>query len=205
MSKFSEKLAAFCERHPTLYKCAVAGENVGKKVLFKCQDCGQCVLSYNAFTCCMRCPKQLRNGPCGGTRPDGHCEVYPERHCIWWLINKRAKRAGPLEQAAEVPQGLRPPARAHQRVAEYVRGPHPAAGYGQEIRRGQGSRQGRDRGGEESGSEAPAEGVARAKHSAIADNAAAWIASWITLITRRGGRIWSPDRPADVATARSYR
>ena len=94
MSKVLEKLASFCERHPTLYKCAVAGENVGKKLLFKCQDCGQCVLSYNAFTCCMRCPKQLRNGPCGGTRPDGHCEVYPERHCIWWLINKRAKRLG---------------------------------------------------------------------------------------------------------------
>ena len=39
----------------------------------------------------MRCPKQLRNGPCGGTRADYHCEVYPERYCVWWKINDRSK------------------------------------------------------------------------------------------------------------------
>lgn len=94
MSKFTEKVARFTERHPTLYKCTVTGENIVKKTLFGCQDCGQCVLGYNAFVCCMRCPKQIRNGPCGGTRPDGHCEVYPNRKCIWWLINKRAKMLG---------------------------------------------------------------------------------------------------------------
>ena len=94
MSKLSEKIAAFTEKHPTLYKCAVIGENLIKKPFFRCQDCGQCVLSYNAYTCCMRCPKQIRNGPCGGTRDDGHCEVYPERHCIWWLINERSKKLG---------------------------------------------------------------------------------------------------------------
>ena len=94
MSRFLEKLAAFTERHPRLFAAAAVAENVFKKPVFRCQDCGQCVLSYNAFTCCMRCPKQIRNGPCGGTRPDGHCEVYPERHCIWWLINERAKKMG---------------------------------------------------------------------------------------------------------------
>lgn len=94
MSAFSEKLAAFCERHPVLYKCVLLGENAFKKPVFRCQDCGQCILSYTGYTCPMRCPKQLRNGPCGGTRADGHCEVYPERHCIWWLINERAKKFG---------------------------------------------------------------------------------------------------------------
>lgn len=92
MSKFSEKVAEFCEKHPVLYKSVLLGENAFKKPVFRCQDCGQCVLSHNAFTCCMRCPKQIRNGPCGGTRADGHCEVYPERHCIWWLIYERAKK-----------------------------------------------------------------------------------------------------------------
>jgi hypothetical protein len=91
MSQTTEKIAAFVERHPLLYKCVLLTENAFKKLVFKCQDCGQCVLSYNAFTCCMRCPKQLRNGPCGGTRPDGHCEVYPDRLCIWWLIYQRSK------------------------------------------------------------------------------------------------------------------
>lgn len=98
MSKFSEGIAAFCEKHPTLYKCVLVAENVVKKPVFRCQDCGQCILSYNAFTCCMRCPKQIRNGPCGGTRADGHCEVYPERYCIWWLIYERSKKIGRLDK-----------------------------------------------------------------------------------------------------------
>jgi len=94
MSSLTKKFAAFCERHPTLYKCVLLIENAVKKPALNCQSCGQCVLSYNAFTCCMRCPKQLRNGPCGGTRENGHCEVYPERVCIWWLINERSKKLG---------------------------------------------------------------------------------------------------------------
>ncbi|MHB1455938.1 MAG: methylenetetrahydrofolate reductase C-terminal domain-containing protein [Armatimonadota bacterium] len=94
MSKLTEKVAAFTEKHPTLYKCVLLAENAIKKPVFKCQDCGQCVLSHNGFTCPMRCPKQIRNGPCGGTRENGHCEVYPERYCIWWLINERSKKLG---------------------------------------------------------------------------------------------------------------
>jgi len=94
VSKLSEGLAALTEKHPTLHKCVLIAENAFKKPVFRCQDCGQCVLSYNAYTCPMRCPKQIRNGPCGGTRANGRCEVYPDRHCIWWLINERAKRLG---------------------------------------------------------------------------------------------------------------
>jgi len=94
MSKFTEGIAKFSEKQKWFHWCCHIGENIIKKPVFKCQDCGQCVLSYNGFTCPMRCPKQLRNGPCGGTRHDGHCEVYPERLCIWWLIHKRSKRLG---------------------------------------------------------------------------------------------------------------
>jgi hypothetical protein len=94
MSKLTERLAAFCERHPGLYRCLLLAENACKKPVFDCRTCGQCILTTTAFTCPMRCPKQMRNGPCGGTRPDGHCEVYPERHCIWWLIYTRSKKLG---------------------------------------------------------------------------------------------------------------
>jgi hypothetical protein len=66
-------------------------ENVVKIPLFRCQRCGECILSHTAFICSQRCPKRLRNGPCGGTRPDGHCEVFPDRRCIWNWIYRRSK------------------------------------------------------------------------------------------------------------------
>ena len=39
----------------------------------------------------MRCPKTSRNGPCGGVRANGHCEVYPERWCVWYRAYNRSK------------------------------------------------------------------------------------------------------------------
>ncbi len=94
MSKFSENMACIVQKRRWLHRLATGAENIVKKPIFGCQDCGQCVLSQNAFTCPMRCPKQMRNGPCGGTRADGHCEVYPERNCIWMLIYTRSKKLG---------------------------------------------------------------------------------------------------------------
>jgi hypothetical protein len=54
-----------------------------KGFLFDCKMCGQCVLSATGMSCPMNCPKQLRNGPCGGVRSDGTCEVLPEMKCVW--------------------------------------------------------------------------------------------------------------------------
>jgi hypothetical protein len=45
--------------------------------------CGQCVLSSTGMSCPMNCPKSLRNGPCGGVRADGNCEVKPDMRCVW--------------------------------------------------------------------------------------------------------------------------
>jgi methylenetetrahydrofolate reductase (NADPH) len=67
-------------------------EDLIKVPLFRCQHCGECILSSTAFICCQRCPKRLRNGPCGGTGTDGSCEVYPERKCVWYRIYFRSKR-----------------------------------------------------------------------------------------------------------------
>jgi hypothetical protein len=54
-----------------------------KGLLFDCQMCGRCVLSSTGMSCPMNCPKNLRNGPCGGVRENGHCEVKPEMRCVW--------------------------------------------------------------------------------------------------------------------------
>jgi hypothetical protein len=60
-----------------------AVERKVKGLLFDCQMCGQCVLSSTGMSCPMNCPKTLRNGPCGGVRDNGHCEVKPEMRCVW--------------------------------------------------------------------------------------------------------------------------
>lgn len=66
-----------------LEKPVAAIERVTKGFLFDCQMCGQCVLGATGMSCPMNCPKTLRNGPCGGVRANGHCEVKPEMRCVW--------------------------------------------------------------------------------------------------------------------------
>lgn len=75
------------------------GEAFLKGVLFGCRACGQCVLRANAMTCPMRCPKGLRNGPCGGTL-GGRCEVDADRPCIHVKIH--AGRHGGRPEAAPI-------------------------------------------------------------------------------------------------------
>jgi Methylene-tetrahydrofolate reductase C terminal len=67
-------------------------ESTVKGFLFDCQMCGQCVLSSTGMSCPMNCPKHLRNGPCGGVRADGHCEVKPDMRCVWIEAFRGAQR-----------------------------------------------------------------------------------------------------------------
>lgn len=64
-------------------KPVAAVEKIVKGFLFDCQMCGQCALSATGMSCPMNCPKNIRNGPCGGVRANGHCEVKPEMRCVW--------------------------------------------------------------------------------------------------------------------------
>jgi hypothetical protein len=66
-----------------LERPVAAVERAVKGFLFDCQMCGQCVLGSTGMACPMNCPKNLRNGPCGGVRGDGRCEVKPEMRCVW--------------------------------------------------------------------------------------------------------------------------
>ena len=58
-------------------------ERLIKGAIFDCRMCGQCVLHYTGMTCPMTCPKNLRNGPCGGVLLNGNCEIEPDKPCVW--------------------------------------------------------------------------------------------------------------------------
>ena len=49
-----------------LERPVAAVERTVKGLLFDCRMCGQCILSSTGMSCPMNCPKNLRNGPCGG-------------------------------------------------------------------------------------------------------------------------------------------
>jgi hypothetical protein len=66
-------------------------EELLKGYAFNCQMCGQCILHSTGMTCPMNCPKNLRNGPCGGVRANGHCEVIPDMPCVWVQAWERSR------------------------------------------------------------------------------------------------------------------
>jgi methylenetetrahydrofolate reductase (NADPH) len=67
-------------------------EHMAKTALFHCLNCGDCALFDVAFVCPMsQCPKNQRNGACGGSY-QGWCEVYPEKQkCVWVQAYDRLK------------------------------------------------------------------------------------------------------------------
>jgi methylenetetrahydrofolate reductase (NADPH) len=56
-----------------------------RKATLGCVNCGDCLQDHlNYAGCSMRgCYKELRNGPCGGSRLDGSCEARPDLPCVW--------------------------------------------------------------------------------------------------------------------------
>lgn len=87
-------LATRLERGPRAYRVFTTAERVSKQALFGCRMCGQCALPLTGYACPMTCPKQLRNGPCGGVSPEGRCEVHPSVRCVWVIAHERAVAAG---------------------------------------------------------------------------------------------------------------
>jgi hypothetical protein len=69
----------------------------------RCQACGDCVLGETFGLCPVaRCAKSLQNGPCGGTRKNGKCEVNENVDCVWNLIVERAATRGQLENLLRI-------------------------------------------------------------------------------------------------------
>ena len=72
----------------------------------RCRSCGECVLAVTGGICpVVRCSKGNFNGPCGGTRCDGTCEVGGGLHCAWNDIYERLKAQNRVQAILE----YRPP------------------------------------------------------------------------------------------------
>jgi hypothetical protein len=102
-----------------------------KGLLFDCRMCGQCVLGSTGMSCPMNCPKNLRNGPCGGVRADGACEVNPDMRCVWLLAFEGAERIpGGLEKIRVLQTPVDRRLQGHSAWLRAVRERTAAADYG---------------------------------------------------------------------------
>jgi methylenetetrahydrofolate reductase (NADPH) len=77
-------------------------EQIIKGVTNDCRHCGDCAMLDLAYLCPMsQCPKNQRNGPCGGSF-EGWCEAYPnQRKCIYVLAYERLKAHGADQSLGE--------------------------------------------------------------------------------------------------------
>jgi methylenetetrahydrofolate reductase (NADPH) len=108
-------LAAWADRRPGVAAGVERLELLVKQPLFGCQACGNCVLSDMEYVCPQTCPKQMRNGPCGGTS-FGRCEVI-DQPCIWTTVHARAQAHGRL---ADLRVFIPPPDRSLQDTSSWI-------------------------------------------------------------------------------------
>lgn len=87
--KFLYKLRHFLFSHSDT-------QNAGNRRFWKvltagCRTCNQCRLPSTFYICPEHCPKKAANGPCGGVKPNGDCEIgnfecihsYKMRLALW--------------------------------------------------------------------------------------------------------------------------
>jgi methylenetetrahydrofolate reductase (NADPH) len=77
-------------------------EQIIKGLTNDCRHCGDCAMLELAYLCPMsQCPKNQRNGPCGGSY-EGWCEAYPnQRKCVYVLAYERLKAHGADQSLGE--------------------------------------------------------------------------------------------------------
>lgn len=106
---------AWADRRPPVARALGRAELLVKKPLFGCQACGNCVLGDLEYVCPQTCPKQMRNGPCGGTSL-GRCEVL-DRPCIWVGVYERARATGRVDDLRGY---IPPPDRSLQGTSSWI-------------------------------------------------------------------------------------
>ena len=104
-------VARFFSKHLTggVWPRLLGASSLYRKATLGCQSCGDCIQDHLSYAgCSMRwCYKELRNGPCGGSRLDGTCEAHPELPCLWNLVYETSLALG--EDPARFASTLIPP------------------------------------------------------------------------------------------------
>ena len=105
--KMLRPVARLIDRSHRLTHAFLFCEHMAKVALFGCNNCGDCALFDVGYLCPLsQCPKNQRNGPCGGSN-QGWCEVYPnERKCVWVRAYLRLKAH---HEENEIRENLVPP------------------------------------------------------------------------------------------------
>ncbi len=72
-------------RRSGVWHHVLGASTVYRKAALGCMSCGDCLQDHLHYAGCTmnKCYKELRNGPCGGSRIDGTCEADPALPCIW--------------------------------------------------------------------------------------------------------------------------
>ena len=97
--KFMRVLSRILQRNHLLYRIFTILEKFSKEILFSCRHCDDCALFELYYICPeSHCPKGMRIGACGGSRVNGHCEVFAEKKCIWDMIYHRASSLGQCDK-----------------------------------------------------------------------------------------------------------
>lgn len=115
LRRFLRAIFRWIDRRSPLARALERIERAIKAPSFGCVACGNCVLGHMEYVCPQTCPKQMRNGPCGGTR-DGQCEVV-DKPCIWVAVYERAKAANRIESLKVY---IPPPDRTLQGTSSWI-------------------------------------------------------------------------------------
>jgi methylenetetrahydrofolate reductase (NADPH) len=81
----SRMIARDGETASWFWRALLSPSTAFRKATLGCMSCGDCIQDHLQYAgCSMRwCYKELRNGPCGGSRLDGMCEARADQPCIW--------------------------------------------------------------------------------------------------------------------------
>ncbi len=92
-----------------LWRALLSPSSVYRKAALGCESCGDCIQDHLHYAGCSMhwCYKEQRNGPCGGSRPDGSCEARPDLPCLWNLVYRNTLASG--EDPSKFAHSLIPP------------------------------------------------------------------------------------------------